>query len=869
MFGENDAPLAAASKTLFARHHARAGRRPVIPGRASDLGNTPRAPHHGHLGAATGPSTTEAPHPPPTPAPPLIAGREIEKNYLRGLLDQVSTGPPGVAVLLTGDSGAGKTALAEWCLAQAQLLGTTTCVRATCEPFHAGMSFFPIMELTRRLAGPSSTAQSLIEAGYGAWSNELHAAERAFDDSTDQAARREYIMATFANSVVAKTLVTSEPVVIFLDDLERIDTASVDALTVLLSRLDEARVLLLAAFRQDIVSADHEHPLRPIIDRSRRGNNGVHLLELGPLPDSDFVSLVTTFLGTTQDIPELFLRRLLRETEGNPLHVREILRGLRSVEADGTQKLHQRADGSWDFGAASELWDLPKSIEDAIATRLTPLTDRERSVLEAAAVIGRRCRFEMLAAVTGLPEQELLDDLDSLVSRDLLREAVADPDSVEFTHGKIRDVVYGQLTGLRRTRLHAQVAEVFDSQRELLPPDEWEIGMGWHLLKARKYDAASPHLIRAGEHSLAMQAGQEASLHFRDALEALEKSNAPDPRKLAEVRLKLGESLKLASQLDAALRELEPVAASADSGIAQRWALNHIGDIFKLRDRIDEALKCYSECESLARGANDRELIAEVAADLAELHMRESERLAGLDPAESVRHDKEYKRYLDIETDFVNEASSNDARARCFRNRAKYARAHGDPVGAITLYEQSLSIGNHGVTSHQLIIPYAKALRLVGRSAEALAQVDIVLDWSRQIGAPRSEAIARQYRGLLLLERALSATDVQARISDLGMSRSELSTALRLHEETGFKQGYRETGVDLFELEIQEGHLAEAILSLRLTNLYPEMTDKRDSVLVDAVLAQLRANGEAGRADRIASQLSQLGWPTNPLEVQS
>jgi len=804
--------------------------------------------------------------PPDLVKPPLLAGRSSEQRLLRDLILVARDGPPGVAVLLAGETGAGKTALAEWCLAEAASAYGFSVARATCEPFHAGMSFFPIQELNRRLAGSGATVQQLIADGYGTGSNEWRSAASAFDDSTDPATRREYVMATFANAVIAKARTTKGPVLVFLDDAERIDTPSVDALTVLLSRLPETRVLLIVAFRSDVVAADKEHTFRPIVERARRGSANIQLLEVGLVPDVDLPELVATFLDGATDIPELFLRRLARETEGNPMHVREVLRALRNVPSQGDAPLiKEDSQGSWVFGTSSELWDLPRSIEDAIASRLAPLSEPERSALESAAVIGRRCRFETLRMLTGSNENDLLTVLDSLVTQDLLRETPGDPDSVEFIHRKVRDVVYGQLTGLRRTRLHAQVADVLDQQSDLIPQEEWEITIGWHLLKARKYDAASPHLIRAGQRSLSNQAAQEASVHFRNALEALEKSNAPDPRKLADVRLQLGESLKLASQLDAALRELELVSSTSDSPVSQRWAYDYVGDIHKIRDHLEGALDCYHRAEQMARAANDRELLAEVAADLAELHMREAERLAGIDHEAAEEHEGLYKQYLDMETEYVRDLDSREALARSYRNRAKYARAHGDALGSISLYEQSLSFQDRGVASHQFLIPYAKALRLVGRAADAMTQVNAVLDWSRQIGAVRSEAIARQYRGLLLLEHVLAeaATPDKDQYND---ARAEMLRALRLHEETGFRQGYRETSVDLFELEVQAGDFATAVKYLRLGDQMGDFKGMTDREMVDAVLAQLQVNGEHQRSDRITTRLESWSFVNDTQE---
>ncbi|NNN22712.1 MAG: hypothetical protein HKL80_12015 [Acidimicrobiales bacterium] len=322
--------------------------------------------------------------------------------------------------------------------------------------------------------------------------------------------------------------------------------------------------------------------------------------------------------------------------------------------------------------------------------------------------------------------------------------------------------------------------------------------------------------------------------------------------------MQVGESLKLSSQLDSALRELKLILDSSESPSSYRWALNHIGDIYKLRSNIDEALKNYELCERLALEANDRELIAEVSADLAELHMREAERLSGLDNKLSMHNQDLYKHYLDLETANVNESSSREARARSYRNRAKYARAHGDAEGSIYLYEKALEFQDRGTASHQLLIPYAKALRLVNRSEEAIKQVEAVLNWSHQINALRSEAIARQYKGLLLLERILSiSSDPDA--ADFKDAAHELGLALKLHEEIGFQQGYQETSVDLFELEIQKGNFESGLQFLRESTLFEGHPDIDNQTMFVSVLAQLTTNGEGKRANRIVSRLKVLG----------
>ena len=168
-----------------------------------------------------------------------------------------------------------------------------------------------------------------------------------------------------------------------------------------------------------------------------------------------------------------------------------------------------------------------------------------------------------------------------------------------------------------------------------------------------------------------------------------------------------------------------------------------------------------------------------------------------------------------------------------------------------------------GVASHEFLIPYAKALRLAGRSAEATTQVESVLAWSKQIGALRSEAIARQYLGLLTMEQWIAeraiAMPTPPELALLERARDQLTRALKLHHEVNFRQGYRETAVDLFELELHEGHYAAAIASL----VSVDTTESGNApltadALVAAAVAQLEANGESERASRIRTRAEEL-----------
>src|SRR5699024_8043529 len=118
--------------------------------------------------------------------------------------------------------------------------------------------------------------------------------------------------------------------------------------------------------------------------------------------------------------------------------------------SDGKPAIRRTSEGKWVFDHPTELWDVPKSIEDAIATRLHPLTREQRDLLDSAAVIGRVFRYETLQGLTGLSDDELLECLDGLMDLDLIREVHDSENTLAFTHRTVREVVYSRMTGIRR-----------------------------------------------------------------------------------------------------------------------------------------------------------------------------------------------------------------------------------------------------------------------------------------------------------------------------------------------------------------------------------------------------------------------------------
>ena len=200
-----------------------------------------------------------------------LHGREAELAKITRTLERVGSrvgDPAGAVVMLHGASGAGKSALAEAVIAVATQMGFQT-FRTACEPFHEGMSYFPVRELVRQIT-QGRPAGEFVATQFGAASSEVEMAAVSESISADPSSRREAIVATFTNVIMgAYRHGDAQPKILFVDDMEHLDAGSADALICLVSRLAEGPVVILGAYRSDLV-ADATHPVRPVIASARR-----------------------------------------------------------------------------------------------------------------------------------------------------------------------------------------------------------------------------------------------------------------------------------------------------------------------------------------------------------------------------------------------------------------------------------------------------------------------------------------------------------------------------------------------------------------------------------------------------------------------
>jgi len=249
----------------------------------------------------------------------------------------------------------------------------------------------------------------------------------------DPDARHRRLSALFTQLVARR----QDPTVVLVEDLHWIDDGSERFVEALVDALPGTSTLL-------VVNARPEY--RPAWMARRHSRT----LALRPLGAEPIAALLADLLGHDPSLAGL-AERIRERTAGNPFFIEEVVQALVEggslVGAKGAYRLVRPVD---------ELV-VPPTVQVLLAARIDRLPDREKEVLQTAAVIGREFAEPVLRRVCQLSEAEVRETVASLEAADFVHD---DPvrNELSFKHPLTHEVAYRSQLGERRVRVHAAVA---------------------------------------------------------------------------------------------------------------------------------------------------------------------------------------------------------------------------------------------------------------------------------------------------------------------------------------------------------------------------------------------------------------------------
>ena len=157
---------------------------------------------------------------------------------------------------------------------------------------------------------------------------------------------------------------------------------------------------------------------------------------------------------------------------------------------------------------------LPTSVQSLLTARVDRLAPKDRALLQAASVIGRRFDPQLLAAAVG--ETDIDARLAAMQALDLVHPESKSGDYA-FKHALVRDALYQSLLTEPRKALHLKIAEEIERRSGNRLTEVAEV-LAHHYSQTDRADKAFAYLSMAGSKSLSVYSLDEAATHFTAAL---------------------------------------------------------------------------------------------------------------------------------------------------------------------------------------------------------------------------------------------------------------------------------------------------------------------------------------------------------------
>jgi transcriptional regulator with XRE-family HTH domain/tetratricopeptide (TPR) repeat protein len=425
------------------------------------------------------------PHPVVLESPQLF-GREREQQRLRASLAAAIAGQ-GRLVLIGGQAGIGKTALAEALAGDAAQAGALV-LTGRCYDLTETPPYGPWIELFaqyQRQDWLPSLPTAFAERGtVGAVASQ---------------------MALFQHVVDFLSMLTSHgPLVLVLDDVHWADPASLDLVRFLAHHLAPRALLLVVAYRTEEVTRHHPlYQLLPLLAQEAPADR----LDLPRLPAVAVLAHLAERYALREGDTARLAAYLEARAGGNALFTIQLLR---SLEEEGVLNA---TGGHWMLGDLAGV-PVPTVLRQVIDARLARVGEEAETLLRVGAVIGQEVPLDIWHAVVQSDEDTLLARLAGAVAGHLI-EATADGAHVRFAHALIREALYEGMSPPTRRRVHRRVGEVL---AESPAPDPDAVAS--HFQRAG--DArALPWLLAAGRRAQAAFAWTTAAARFEVALDLI------------------------------------------------------------------------------------------------------------------------------------------------------------------------------------------------------------------------------------------------------------------------------------------------------------------------------------------------------------
>ena len=328
------------------------------------------------------------------------------------------------------------------------------------------------------------------------------------------------------------------PLVLFLDDLQWADLASLKLIQLLMTESESKYLLLIGAYRDKEV--DLSHPLMMTLDNIQKSGTLVNKITLHPLKLTPINQLISETLNCSSKKTKPLAELVLNKTNGNPFFLTQLLKSL-----------HQENLLSFDFSQGGWHWDIDRlqtvnitdNVVDLMIIQIQKLSEETQNILKLASCIGDRFNLEILSVVYEKSISDTATQLWNAVQAGLIIPEsnlstipVTDNESLtilyKFLHDRVQQAAYSLIPAEQKKATHLKIGQLIlkntsnDEFEEKIFDLVNQLNIGYDLISdpLRKNELAYFNLI-AGRKAKLATAYESAAKYLNFGLTLLSRKS--------------------------------------------------------------------------------------------------------------------------------------------------------------------------------------------------------------------------------------------------------------------------------------------------------------------------------------------------------
>ncbi len=495
-----------------------------------------------------------------------FTGRKKEIGFLADQLEKADDGQ-NKAVLIKGEAGIGKTRLVTEF--KNKLLSDKNFSEDV--EFITGKGVYEISEPYIPLKEAFKKLKKTEDEFFDPFNSFTEDSNSVMEDESGY--KREILYSKTIKKL--KNLCQNKLLIIFIDDLQWVDKASLKLLHHTIEKLRDSPLLFIGAYRPEDV--DENDFLKEVIQRMSRQ----HLfkeLEMEPLGWEDTKNIIQNNINSL-DVNDEFIQLIHETAEGNPLFIKELVKQM--MEDD----IIDPSQGKYLSGAAEI--DLPRVISDIIERRVKKLNDETLKILRMGSVIGEEIPFSLLYNVSDKDPFDLLENIDILTGNGLWEEAPLE-DRYMFSHGLIHKSIYEKIPKSFKKEFHVSVAEELKNEFEENIEQHY-LDIAYHYKLGEVFDNACEFYLLAAQRARNLYAHEDAIEMYHEALGLAEKADLEKKKRIANEGL--GDCYKILGEYKKSMEYYDNIPLDQIKPKAQQKIYRKIASIHEREGEFERTLR--------------------------------------------------------------------------------------------------------------------------------------------------------------------------------------------------------------------------------------------------------------------------------------